>query len=158
MRLSEKVAVVGSREGADLDQVREFIHALHAKYPDTVIVSGGARGVDTTAEQEWLSLGGQVMSFRVRKLGLEEHGVERWDLGGQQPRLVFLANEPTWRTYESALIYRDVLIAEACDRLVLFHRRGWRGGGGITADIARAAEKPTYEYEKQEEPDGALQS
>lgn len=41
------VAIVGSREFGDLEQVVEFVNALPA---GTVVVSGGARGVDSIAE------------------------------------------------------------------------------------------------------------
>jgi hypothetical protein len=144
----EKVAVVGSREGADLEAVTEFVRDLYAKYPDTVIVSGGAKGVDTAAEQTWLALGGRVISFRVHQFDLDHYGAEVWELGGANPRVYTLVNEPTWADYVSALFYRDLLIAEACDRLVLFHKPGWRGGGGFTADSAKLAYgKPTYEYQ-----------
>lgn len=47
MSLGDKIAVVGSRDGIDLDAVREFIDHLN---PDiNVVISGGARGVDTAA-------------------------------------------------------------------------------------------------------------
>jgi hypothetical protein len=42
-----RIAIVGSREYPDLDDVREYVSACPA---DTVIISGGARGVDRTAE------------------------------------------------------------------------------------------------------------
>ena len=41
-----KVAVVGSREYTDRQRVIDFINGLK---PDTIVVSGGARGVDTWA-------------------------------------------------------------------------------------------------------------
>jgi len=41
-----KVAVVGSREYPDQEEVRVFVHNLPA---GTIIVSGGARGVDSWA-------------------------------------------------------------------------------------------------------------
>jgi hypothetical protein len=44
-----KIAIVGSRDYPDEQEVREFVHAL----PDGVIVvSGGARGVDSWAEEQ----------------------------------------------------------------------------------------------------------
>lgn len=41
-----KIAVVGSRDYSDRRQVEDYIDSLP---PDTVIISGGARGVDTWA-------------------------------------------------------------------------------------------------------------
>ncbi len=147
--MPEKVAIVGSREGADLEAVRAFVTALRAKHPDTLLVSGGAVGVDQAAEQTWLGLGGAVWSFRATQIGPEEWGVEKWELGVLQPRVFLMVSEPTWADRTSALFYRNLLIAEACDKLVLFHKPRWRGGGGFTADVARDAyQKPVYEYER----------
>lgn len=42
-----KIAVVGSREFPDLPWVERFVNDVPG---DTIIISGGARGVDTTAE------------------------------------------------------------------------------------------------------------
>lgn len=44
-----KVAIVGSRDYPRLDWVWDFVTKLAARRPDTVIISGGARGVDTVA-------------------------------------------------------------------------------------------------------------
>lgn len=44
----KRVAVVGSREYPNLEEVEEFIGSLP---PDCTIVSGGAKGVDTAAKQ-----------------------------------------------------------------------------------------------------------
>lgn len=44
-----KVAIVGSRDWPDLDQVRKYVCGLS---PDDVVVSGGADGVDDAAEKE----------------------------------------------------------------------------------------------------------
>lgn len=138
---------MGSRKGADLDAVEKFMHELHAKHPDTVIVSGGAKGVDTTAERTWLELGGDVISYRPRQLSYEEYGTELWILG-RNPRMFLLESEPTWADYESAAFYRNTLIAEECDRLVLFHKPFWPGGGGHTEELARLWGKPTHVYER----------
>ena len=43
-----RIAIVGSRNYPALDDVRRYVNSLPA---DTVIVSGGARGVDITAEE-----------------------------------------------------------------------------------------------------------
>lgn len=43
-----KVGIVGSRDFARLDLVTAYVNTLP---PDTIVVSGGARGVDSVAEQ-----------------------------------------------------------------------------------------------------------
>jgi predicted Rossmann fold nucleotide-binding protein DprA/Smf involved in DNA uptake len=52
-----KVAIVGSRTYPNLSKVRAYIQTLP---PDTVIVSGGARGVDKCAEKVAESIGLQT--------------------------------------------------------------------------------------------------
>ena len=47
--MSERVAVVGSRNYPDLDEVRAYVRDLPQ---GTVVVTGGARGVDAAAEEE----------------------------------------------------------------------------------------------------------
>lgn len=58
----ERIAVVGSRDGIKLPDVREVMEALHRRNPDATIVSGGARGVDRWAVEEAVRLG---MDFDV---------------------------------------------------------------------------------------------
>ena len=143
-----KLAVVGSRQGADLEHVRQFVTSLHPRYKDTIIVSGGARGVDQTAERTWLEQGGRVLSFRPKQYGEEDFGIEVWDLGGDNPRVHELTN---WRgapaDYKSACIIRDILIAETADRLVAFYKRGRSWGAGFTQGWAHDMGRPDFAYE-----------
>jgi len=46
-----KVAVVGSRNFADMEFVKSVVTQICVDYPDITVVSGGARGVDTLAQQ-----------------------------------------------------------------------------------------------------------
>lgn len=84
-----KVAIVGSRDFPDLPAVTQYVMNL----PDeTVVVSGGARGVDKAAE----------IAARQRDLSV----------------LVFL---PDWNAFgNSAGIRRNAQIIEAADRVVAF--------------------------------------
>jgi predicted Rossmann fold nucleotide-binding protein DprA/Smf involved in DNA uptake len=145
--MPERVAIVGSRHDADLEHVERFVRALHEHQPDTLLVSGGADGVDKTAEQLWLSFGGRVLSFRVRQLSPIKFAVERWELGGENPRVFALADHPTWADRTSALFYRDSLIAEAAERLVAFFRRGRSSGTAVTVDFATAYGRDLHVYE-----------
>ena len=54
-----KVAIVGTRTYPDLEQVRKYVWDLS---PNDIIVSGGAKGVDETAEGEARKLGMEVIS------------------------------------------------------------------------------------------------
>ena len=84
-----KVAVVGSREYPNLSKVGAYIQSLPI---DTVIVSGGARGVDKCAEKVAESIGLQTEIY-----------LADWDKYGK-----------------SAGIKRNQQIVEASDRVVAF--------------------------------------
>ena len=69
-----KVAIVGTRTYPDLEQVRDFVRQLS---PDDIVISGGAKGVDETAEDE------------ARKLGMEVISVTpEWDKYGRRAGLM----------------------------------------------------------------------
>ena len=63
-----KIAIVGSRDFAELDKVRDYVNSLPL---DCIIVSGGARGVDRVAEQTASVRGMQTIIF---KPDWEKHG------------------------------------------------------------------------------------
>jgi len=68
-----KVAIVGTRTYPDLEKVREFVRTLPK---NAIIISGGAKGVDQTAEDE------------ARKQGLEVISVTpEWDKYGRRAGL-----------------------------------------------------------------------
>ena len=142
------LAVVGSREGADLDHVRAFVSALPA---GTRLLSGGAKGVDQTAEQTWLSLGGRVLSFRPTKLSQgneeDEYGIQVWELGGDNPRTYTYSAYPTAADYKGACFLRNILIAETCDRLVAFYKHGKSPEVMFTQGWAHDQGKPDFEYQ-----------
>jgi hypothetical protein len=91
-----KVAIVGSREYSNLSKVRVYIQNLPI---DTVIVSGGARGVDKCAEKVAESIGLQTE--------------------------IYLAD---WYRYgKAAGMKRNQQIVEASDRVVAFWNGESRG-------------------------------
>jgi predicted Rossmann fold nucleotide-binding protein DprA/Smf involved in DNA uptake len=104
-----RIAIVGSREYAKLDLVRKFVSELPA---DTVIVSGGARGVDQAAE------------FAAKARGLET--------------VIFPA---MWGQYgKRAGFMRNRQIVEASDRVVAFWD-GFSAGTLSTIKLAQEAKK-----------------
>jgi len=142
------------------------VRALYLRQPSSLLISGGAAGVDKLAEQTWLSLGGRVQSFRPKLLagplpsaggeglssvpatGETRYGVEVWNLGDMQPSVGVLGEpHPTFADYRSAALYRNMLIAEKADRVVAFYRRNRSAGAAHTIDAARSERKPFYEYE-----------
>ena len=105
-----KVAIVGSRDYPRLDQVRRYVKLL----PEgTVVVSGGALGVDSCAAEEAL----------------------RHDLATEE----FL---PEWdRLGRGAGFIRNADIVDAADLVVAFWDGKSRGTKN-TIDLVRKASKP----------------
>lgn len=94
-----RVAVVGSRGYPNEGLVRAFVRTLAARDPKTVIISGGARGVDTWAADE------------ARKAGLDvEEYLADWDRLGR-----------------TAGFARNTTIVEQSDVVVAFHDGRSRG-------------------------------
>ena len=88
----ERIACIGNRRGADLRQVEEFILSLHKAQPTSLLISGGASGVDSKAESLWFSLGGRVRSYRPAPWG-DLYGVEVWNYGGSEESYVLPVQE-----------------------------------------------------------------
>lgn len=109
--MSERVAIVGSREHPKLDMVRDYVRFL----PEgTVIVSGGADGVDSVAVAQ-----------------AKQHSHLGWDVFPPSERI------PTYGAHSARdrLLYRNTLIALDCNRMVVFPD----GSKGGCWDAAREA-------------------
>jgi hypothetical protein len=102
-----RVAIVGSRNFRDLKWVRSFVRSLPA---GTVVVSGGARGVDRVAATEAIKCG----------LCVDEYPAE-WD-----------------RLGKSAGFARNQTIVDNCDELHAFWD-GQSNGTKHTIELARRA-------------------
>lgn len=102
-----RVAIVGSRDFPNLQAVGQYVSRLPK---DSVIVSGGTRGVDRTAE-----------------IAAEACGMDK---------LIFPAD---WNRHGKAAGYmRNRLIVANADRVVAFQHNGSRGTQH-TIDLARDA-------------------
>lgn len=120
--MSERVAIVGAREHPDLDMVREYVRQLA---PSTVVVSGGAEGVDVTARQAAVAHGLVVYEYEpqdadvvIDVYGPEVARREACFDGETRALHVGIRDRP---------LYRNTLIALDCDRLVCFPD-GSKGG------------------------------
>ncbi len=108
-----KIAIVGSRDYPDLDKVIAKVQHLKELYQDDlVIISGGARGVDMTAQKEAERLGIQTQIFPAD-----------WDRLGKQAGMI--------RNYD---------IVKACDKVIAFWDGISKGTLG-TMNIARRQNK-----------------
>lgn len=113
------------------------MEALWARQPDTIIVSGGAQGVDSTAEQKWIELGGTVISFRPREREDGSFVIDRYRFG-VKPAVVDTTTEgdPSMADFKSAAYYRNLLIVENALRVVAFHHQA-SPGTSHTISVAR---------------------
>lgn len=109
-----KLAIVGSRTYSDLQAVTDYVNGLTA---DTVLVSGGAAGVDRTAQRA------------AEKRGMDTK--------------VFI---PHWAKYgKSAGMRRNADIVAAADEVVAFWD-GHSKGTANTIELARKAGKKVTVY------------
>jgi predicted Rossmann fold nucleotide-binding protein DprA/Smf involved in DNA uptake len=134
--VTERVAIVGAREASlvTLEKVREYVRGL----PEgTIVVSGGAMGVDTVAAESARARGLDTVEYIV-----ESHSTHFATLSvfcvvnGVRPR------DPFWTFYPeekwaTALLFRNTLIMGDASRAVAF-AQGSKGG---TWDAVKQAER-----------------
>lgn len=161
--MPDRVVVVGSRMGFDLQEVTDFLVELRQKRPDTIVVSGGASqlngagqelSVDAHAEKVWLSLGGRVESYRAREVD-GEWGVELWRLGRGDQSVELLPESETmrWKKRVGALFCRNWLMVEGvpgytapADHVVSFQRHGGSIGTMSTLERALGLKQDCHPY------------
>lgn len=112
---SERVAIVGSRDYPRLEHVASYVNRLPM---NAVIVSGGAKGVDTAAE----------MAAKARRMKTVIYPAD-WDKHGK-----------------AAGFIRNQDIVNACDRLVAFSHNSSRGTAH-SIQLARQAGKPVLVFD-----------
>lgn len=115
-----RVAIVGSRGFTDHDIIRKAITSLHEKHEENlIIVSGGAMGADSIAEQI------------ARELHIET-----------------LIHWPDWNRFgKSAGFKRNIQIVEDSDMVVAFFADGPQSlGTRSTVMLATLAKKTVHTY------------
>lgn len=139
-----KIAVLGSRAWYDHGAVVSWIDTRYAIEGDFIVVSGGAKGASTAAEDHAVNMGMPVVSFRpvpLQPFGYDEqYAVDEWRLYRGAGKIV-PHYEPTWANWQSAAHFRSILIQERADEAVIF----WDGrspGSSFEIDLFRAAGKP----------------
>jgi predicted Rossmann fold nucleotide-binding protein DprA/Smf involved in DNA uptake len=116
------VAVVGSRDYPDLNEVREFVANEFNPQTD-ILVSGGARGVDKVAEDT-----------------AKEHGVHASIIRALWDHYPVIAGH-----------MRNPIIVDMSDEVVAFQHNG-SGGTQGTIDEARRVGKPVTVFTPNGEP------
>lgn len=122
--MAERVAIVGSREHPRLEMVREYVRSLPAA---SVVLSGAARGVDAAAEAAAIERGLMTRSYEPQDASALFSGRGRavWHPLATRDRM----------------LYRNTLLALACDRMVVFPD-GSRGGCWDAAREAHRFRRP----------------
>lgn len=136
------VAVVGSRNYPNLNDVREYVRKIAEKHPDAVIVSGGAKGVDRTAENAAKKEGLDVVSYRpserTNAASKGEFAIEVFWRGERARKIVETGRldepGPRFATFTGAAKRRNSWIVEDADVVVAFTT----GSSGTADTIAKA--------------------
>jgi len=138
-----RVAIVGSRDYDGPGRVRAYVSRLD---PGTVVVSGGARGVDRQAARLARRAGLEVVEWRVFDRQDGWYTAERWvndvfDTGSFRPD----GRPWAFRSFGRAAFHRNGLIVQEADLVVAF----WDGeskGTKMTIDLADEAGKETVVF------------
>lgn len=138
-----RVAIVGSRNYPELGEVDRFVASLAKKYPDAVIVSGGAAGVDGRAEAAGRQYGLSVESYRPYKSRVKEghYCTILVKLGESQE---FVDEDTYYASFGRAAFARNRNIVEAADVVVAF-TTGSKGTAN-SLGIAKELGKRTFVY------------
>lgn len=140
-----RVAVVGSRNWPDPHIVVRFVEKLAAKYPGSVVVSGGAKGPDSLAERAAEEAGLGVISYRpyeyLNMWHKREFSIETVTIGEAAQQIVVAKSRrispPFFRTFAQAAFYRNGWIVEDSERIVAF----WDTKSSGTKDTLDRADK-----------------
>lgn len=139
--------MIGSRFGIDTSKIDAFCKTLYARSPEIVVVSGGAAGADTAAEQAWRALGGEVVSLRPTPRAPNSWTIMRVLMGSKTPMDgmydLYHQGHPTWETFEGAAFYRNMVIADECERACVW----WNGKSAGTRnamDLFHGRDKPVH--------------
>ena len=151
-----RVGIVGSRDWPDPARVHAFVQALALKYPDAIVISGGAKGVDWSAENAARGCGlGTIVYRPVCFEALEEYGggnqwyTETLTTGEAAQGFVVdksrRINPPTYKTFAACAKARNSWIVADSEQVVAF----WDGSSRGTADTIRKAKeagRPCWVY------------
>lgn len=130
-----RVAIVGSRDYPERARVTEFVAKLARKYPSAIVISGGARGVDTWAESAASRCGLHVVSYRPFG-GDGAYGVR---VLGAANAVYTTEDEPsgTYATYGDAAFARNTWIVREAERVVAFWDRRSHGTRNTISEARR---------------------
>ena len=144
-------AIVGSRDGIDLANVRSFVRNLADKYPGAVVISGGAAGVDRTATHEADSIGLGILQLAPLELPGPEFKIDftyneraRYLLGDTAIAYIdLLVRDRRYPHFAPCAFSRNKYIVKFADQVVAFWNSESKGTKH-TIDHARKEGKPVH--------------
>jgi predicted Rossmann-fold nucleotide-binding protein len=114
-----KIAIVGSRDGVYLDSVIAHVEAMHRRYPEAIVVSGGAKGVDRVAENSARRLGHWVLSFRPIMVNAR-FCIQRVSLVPESFEVADVEYLGEYEDFRDAAFARNTMIVKEADVVVAF--------------------------------------
>jgi predicted Rossmann fold nucleotide-binding protein DprA/Smf involved in DNA uptake len=141
------VAIIGSRDWKHLDQVRAFVSKLAAKYPDAIVISGGAAGVDRAAEEQADASGLGVLSCQViaEQCELVHNERAHYLLGQVALDYITLLLQEDHANAKAALLHRNTVIVQSATHVVAFWNR-WSTGTLHAINHAHKLKRPVTIY------------
>jgi len=140
------LSIVGTRRATSygIEQVNSFIREISAKFPDTIIVSGLAYGIDYNAHHAALKYG--LKTIAVLAHGL--HTIYPWEhknLGREITSNGCLVSDFTTKAKldRNNFIKRNRIIAGLADATLVVES-GLKGGALITADLAGSYNRDVF--------------
>jgi predicted Rossmann fold nucleotide-binding protein DprA/Smf involved in DNA uptake len=122
-----------------LDLVASMVRGLA---PGSLVVSGGARGVDRTAEEAALARGLPVTSYRPRK-DAGFHVIDKHEFSSTGEEVVTQVESPyPLISFRDAAFFRNGLIVAESDRVAAF----WTGSSNGTANAINHALRQQKPY------------
>ncbi len=110
-----KFAILGSRDYPELDAVRAMVKLIDQRYPNSSIISGGAFGVDRTAERTAAHLEMEWHSYRPEKKGSSQFQILYFKNGQEIGNL-----KGAYASFRDAAFARNKMIIKGADVVIAF--------------------------------------
>ena len=145
---SKIISIVGTRQCTQygIDLIRRFVSDLRRHYPEMLIVSGLAYGVDINAHRQALAQGYPTVAVLAH--GLDHiYPYHHRDTAAQMLNHGGLLTEFMTQTNADKpnFVRRNRIVAGLSDAVIVIESKS-KGGGLITADIAQSYNRPVFAY------------
>jgi DNA processing protein len=142
------VSLVGTRNATEYGKslCESFIHELSDKYPDVLILSGLAYGIDICAHKA-------ALKYNLQTVGVMAHGLDRiYPAAHRKTAVEMVAQGGLLTEYPSDtnpdrpnFVMRNRIVAGMSDALIVVESAA-RGGALITAEIANSYDRDVFAF------------